>query len=114
MELLKQALLALHLIGFSLLLGGIFFALYEKRTNISLLTLSGARLQFISGIFLYGLGKDDFRLWAGSAKLLVALLIIGLLEAHRKKSVSKNFLWLIFGLIIVQLLVAVFALEVAK
>jgi hypothetical protein len=114
MELLKQSLLALHLIGFSLLLGGIFFALYEKRTSISLLTLSGARLQFVTGIFLYGIGKDDYRLWAASVKLVVALLIIGLLEAYRKKTVSRNFLWGIFGLILLQLVVAVFALEATK
>jgi hypothetical protein len=114
MELLKHSLLALHLIGFSLLMGGVVFAIYEKRNAITSLVLNGARLQFVSGVFLYGMAREDFRLWAASIKLIVALLIIGILEMYRKKTVTKRFLWYVLVLILLQLIVAVFALEKSK
>lgn len=114
MEILKGALVVLHLVGFAAVLGGALAQLpraQKDAARISSGILHGCSLLFATGIFLvamlYGTGEEPNNAKIG-AKMLVLLSMIAIVLLNRKREhVSGGVLGAIAGLAIVNVALAV-------
>ncbi len=88
MDLLRNSLLFIHLLGFASLFGGAFVQVRDDVKVVNAAMLYGALVQVLSGLLLVGVieGQDDLVDRAQvSVKLGVALVIAVLCWVNRRK-----------------------------
>jgi len=111
MELLRDIFLILHLIGLAAILGGFLEQWSSSKRAISTVMVWGARAQILTGLALVGLiyandGEPDNTKIA--VKLVIALAIVGVAEANKKKDSPPAVAWWMVGLLtLVNIAVAV-------
>lgn len=113
MEFLRHLLLVVHLTAFAGLLGSLLVQLKATERPVSQVTLWSARTVFVAGLLLVGVleGTDGVEVNHAKigVKLLVALVVVGLLEANAKKpTLSQALYYTVMGLTVVNVCVAVF------
>ncbi|WP_300680540.1 hypothetical protein [Nocardioides sp.] len=113
MEILRLILLTAHLLGFAALAGGLLAQLGQSERSFTQVIRWGARIAFLAGLGLVGVLESDDDVTVNHAKvgikLLVGLVILGLVEANgRKARVTQALYYLVLGLTVVNLLVALF------
>jgi hypothetical protein len=113
MELLRDVLLYVHLIGFALLLGGAVAQYASGTLRINAAMLWGATIQVLTGAGLaapIGLAAGEEREPAKLAvKGVIALAILAMVFfSRRRTAVSKGHFLAIVGLTLVNAAVAVF------
>jgi FtsH-binding integral membrane protein len=113
MDIVRQLLLVVHLVAFAALLGGLLGQAKVANKAVHTSTIWGARIAFLAGLLLVGvieMGSDDvadgFHAKVG-VKLLVGLAVVGLLEARRKKGLTDVLYWVVVGLTVANVAVAV-------
>jgi hypothetical protein len=112
MELLKNVLVVLHLIGWAIVLGG---TLVNLRTpKIATGVLHGAVTALVTGVLIVGVSEmsDDLRdpnMVKIAVKLVIALVITGLVVVgqRRPEKVTTGYLGLIAGLTALNVAIAV-------
>ncbi|GGO84358.1 hypothetical protein GCM10011584_01710 [Nocardioides phosphati] len=111
MDFVRHLILVVHLCAFAALLGGLLGQAKATRKAIHTSTIWGARIVFLAGLALAGLVSADDSADVNNAKLgvklLVALVVVGLLEARRRKGLSDALYWLVTGLVVANVCVAV-------
>jgi hypothetical protein len=111
-DIVREALLYIHLIGFALLLGGAVAQLLSGRLRINAAMLWGSVIQVVTGLGLSAPLRDAAD-EPPTAKLItkavLALLILGAVWSVRKKDeVGKGHFYGIIGMVLVTAGVAVF------
>ena len=114
MTVLENIFLALHLLGFGALFGGILIQAKDPVKKVNFLMRDGAGTVVVAGILLYVLDKIDkgqHHATAWDAKMgvmmLIGIVIVALVMANvRKASISKNFWMILLGLTIINVGVA--------
>jgi len=114
MEIAIKAVLVLHFIGLSMLLGGTLYQVREKAKNVVRPMLDGAYTQLLTGVILLGLvhanHEENINDAAFGVKLLIALVITVLCFMNRKKRTNNVKVWgAILGLTLVNVIIAVVA-----
>lgn len=113
MEILKNVILALHIIGIASLLGGVLTqtgALRERKARVVPAIMHGAWTMLVTGLVLVGLQYplgDDVNNAKIGAKLLVLVVILAIALVHRRRDVVPA--WVvpaIGGLTVVNILLA--------
>ncbi len=113
MEILRNIVFYLHLIGFALLLGGSVAQYLSGKLRINPAMLGGAAIQVVTGLILavpFGLDPgeklNDVKL---AVKLVIALMILAMTFFSRKREkVNRGHFLAIIGLVLVNAGVAVF------
>lgn len=113
MEILRLILLAVHLLAFAALAGGLFAQLSSAERTITQVIRWGARLAFLAGLLLVGVLEADEDITVNHAKvgikLVVGLVILALAEANgRKPKISNGLYYALLGLTVVNVVVALF------
>lgn len=88
MDVVRDALLFVHLVGFASLFGGAFVQVRDEVKVVNSAMLHGALLQVVSGVFLVGVieGQDDpIDHTKVAVKFAVALVIAVLCWVNRHK-----------------------------
>lgn len=99
MTALENVLIAIHLLGFGALFGGILIQAKDPVKKINFLMRDGAGTTVVAGVVLYIVEKvHDTHTKGWDAKMgvmmLVGIVVLGLVMANlRKEAISKNF-WL--------------------
>jgi hypothetical protein len=112
MELLRHALLVVHLLGFAALFGGLLVQVRTPEKSVNSLMRDGAGTVFVAGLALVGVIEAD----DGSldhvkivVKGTVALVILVLVMANIRKERIASGLWaLLLALTVANVCVAVF------
>lgn len=111
MEILRQVLLVVHILGYAALLGGLLVQL-KGPYAVNGLMRDGAGTAFVSGLLLVGVlegGDADVDHMKIGVKLAISLIILILVMANlRKPSLPKGLFLGIAALTIVNIGVAVF------
>jgi FtsH-binding integral membrane protein len=110
MDLLRQLLLVVHLVAFAALLGGLLGQAKATQKAVHQSTIWGARIAFLAGLLLVGVlesGDAEVNHAKVGVKLLIGLAVVGLLEARRKKGLTDGLYWLVVGLTVANVAVAV-------
>ena len=113
MQILRNVVFYLHLIGFALLLGGSVAQYLSGKLRINAAMLGGAVIQVVTGLILaapFGLDPGE-KLNHGklAVKLVVALMILAMTFFSRKREkVNRGHFLAIIGLVLVNAGVAVF------
>ncbi|WP_062311597.1 hypothetical protein [Demequina rhizosphaerae] len=115
MTVLRYALLVLHFVGLAAILGPALEQLKADTKRITMVMVWGARAQLLTGLGLVALAEiragqvDDFEVdhVKIAVKLLVALAIVGIAEATRKRENPVTPFWIVSGLTLVNIVVAV-------
>jgi hypothetical protein len=106
MTALEHILIAIHLLGFGALFGGILIQAKDTVKKVNFLMRDGAGTTVVAGVVLYIVEKiDETHTKAWDAKMgvmmLIGIVILGLVMANlRKESISQNF-WLALLLIVI-------------
>lgn len=112
MDLLRQSLLFIHLLGFAALVGGALAQLRDDYKIVNTAMLYGALIQVVSGLLLVGVieGADDpIDNTKVAVKLAVALVVAVLCWLNRRKdSVPTGLFGAIMLLAVGNAAVAVF------
>jgi len=112
MEILRDVLLLLHLVGFAALFGGAFVQLKGPERSINPAMWHGALTMLVSGLLLVAVNEmrdADLNHVKVGIKLVVLLVIFGCVLAQRSKQhVSNALFFTIFGLTFVNAAIAVF------
>jgi FtsH-binding integral membrane protein len=110
MDILRQLLLVVHLVAFAALLGGLLGQAKAAQKAVHQSTIWGARIAFLAGLALVGVlesGDADVNHAKVGVKLLIGLAVLGLLEARRRKGLTDALYWVVTGLTVANVLVAV-------
>jgi hypothetical protein len=113
MDLLRDILIFLHFLGLASLFGGLFVQVKADPRVVNNAVLHGILTQVVTGLLLVGLLEADEDATPNHAKigvkLAVALVILVLVLANRKKPALPNGLYLgLLGLTVLNIGVAVF------
>ena len=113
MEILRNLVVYLHLIGFALLLGGSVAQYLSGKLRINLAMLGGALIQVLTGLILaapWGLEPGEKLNYAKlGVKLVVALMILAMTYFSRKREkVNRGHFMAIIGLVLANAAIAVF------
>ena len=111
MDFLEHLLLVLHLVGVAAIVGPTLGQLRSETKQITTVMLWGARAQILTGLALVGVisaGDNDLSPAWMATKVLIALAIVGISEATRKKGAVAWEFWAVFVLSLVNITVAVF------
>ncbi|MFT4264004.1 MAG: hypothetical protein QM572_11530 [Nocardioides sp.] len=112
MEIVRLVLLAAHLLAFAALAGGLLAQLTSTERTFTKTIVWGARIAFLAGLLLVGVlesGDGPVNHAKIGVKLVVGLAIVGLVEANAKKDrLFDTIFWLVSGLTVVNLVVALF------
>jgi heme A synthase len=112
MEILRHALLVVHLLGFAALFGGLLVQARLPEKSVNALMRDGAGTAFVAGLLLVGVIQAD----GGSVdqtkigvKAVIGLVILVLVMANLRKPRIADGLWLLLLLLTVaNVCVAVF------
>lgn len=110
MDLLRQLLLIVHLVAFAALLGGLLGQAKAAQKAVHQSTVWGARIAFLAGLLLVGLLESsdaEVNHAKIGVKLLIGFAVVGLLEARRAKGLTNGLYWLVVGLTVANVGVAV-------
>lgn len=111
MDFLRYTLLTLHILGAAAIIGPALEQLRSDAKRITTVMVWGARAQILTGLALVGVASandadlDHVKI---AVKLLIALAVVGIAEATRKKGAVAWAFWAVFLLTIVNVIVAVF------
>lgn len=111
MDFLRYTLLTLHILGAAAIIGPAFEQLRADAKRVTTVMVWGARAQILTGLALVGVAyasdhePDHVKV---AVKLLIALAVVGIAEATRKKGAVAWAFWSVFLLTIVNVIVAVF------
>lgn len=112
MEFLRHLLLFIHFVSFAALLGSLLGQINSPERVVNTVTAWGARLALLAGLLLVGvLEADDFDVNHAKVgtKLVIALVVVGLVEANRKRGKLADGLYFgLIGLTALNVAVAVF------
>ncbi len=112
MDLVKDILVFLHLIGYAALFGGLFVQLKANPRVVNMAMFHGALTQLVTGVLIVGvLESDDADVNHAKigVKLVVALAITALILMNRKKpSLTDGLFFALLGLTTLNVAVAVF------
>lgn len=106
MTALENVLVAIHLLGFGALFGGILIQAKDPVKKVNFLMRDGAGTTVVAGVILYIVEKVHDTHTKGwdmkmGVMMLVGIVVLGLVMANlRKESISKN-LWLGILLIVI-------------
>jgi len=111
MDALRYSLLILHFIGLAAILGPLLDQLRSDTKRITMTIVWGARAQLVTGLGLVGVAyasdnePDNTKI---AVKLLIALAVVGIAEANRKKTTPGDKAWLAIGIMtLANIIVAV-------
>jgi len=110
-DFLRYSLLTLHILGAAAIIGPAFEQLRSEAKHITTVMVWGARAQLLTGLALVGVAyagdhePDHVKI---AVKLVISLAVVGIAEATRKKGAVAWAFWTVFGLTIVNVIVAVF------
>ncbi|MFC7448527.1 hypothetical protein [Rhodococcus daqingensis] len=112
MSVVYNVFVAIHLLGMAAIVGGYFAVLAEPR--VSEVMVWGARVQFLTGLIIVGLGEGaldkDYNHTKIAVKLVLSLAVVALAEIGRGKQKrgegNPNLAHAAGGLAIVAALVA--------
>ena len=99
MTALENVFLAIHLMGFGALFGGLLIQAKDPVKKVNFLMRDGSGTVVVAGVILYILEKidtDHSKAWDAKmgVMMLIGIIILGLVMSNlRKESISKNF-WL--------------------
>jgi hypothetical protein len=113
MDFLHKLFLFVHLLAIAGLIGSLLAQLTTESRSVSAVMIWSARIAFLAGLGLVAVLEADDVIEVNHAKvgvkLLVALVIVGLLEANRKKpALAKELYYTVLGLAVANVGVAVF------
>ncbi|QIX25845.1 hypothetical protein ncot_03970 [Nocardioides sp. JQ2195] len=112
MDILRQVLLLVHLLGFAALFGGLLIQARSADKSVNALMRDGAGTAFLAGLALTGVleaGDDDVDHAKIGVKLVVGLVILGLVMANlRKPKIADGIFYGIFALTLINVGVAIF------
>lgn len=112
MDILRQILLFVHILGFAALLGGLLTQLSGPERKVNGLMRDGAGTAFLAGLALVGVleaGDSDVNHAKVGVKLLIGLVILVLVMANlRKERIADGLYYGLLCLTGVNLAVAVF------
>ena len=105
-----MVLLVLHIVGLAAVVYGAFTQLNKPEKQITSWVVHGATTQLVTGLALVGVleaGDDAVNHAKIGVKLLVALAVVGLAHARRRRpSVPSVLIWSLLGLEVVNAAVA--------
>lgn len=117
MEFLFKAILVLHFLGLASLIGGFLVQIKTKPRAVNTAMLHGIYIQLVTGILMVGLAYP-LHSSTGSPlpnnvkiaiKLIIAIIVLIVLLANRKKESISDGTWAaIGGLSILNVIIAVF------
>lgn len=111
MDLLRQLLLIVHIVGFAALLGGLLVQLPEAIRKVNSLMRDGTGTAFVAGLALVGVleaGDGDVDQAKVGVKLVVGLVVLALVMANvRKDRIGNGLFFAILGLTLANIFVAV-------
>lgn len=111
MDFLLYTLLTLHILGAAAIIGPAFEQLRAETKRITTVMLWGARAQILTGLAMVGVASandadlDHVKI---AVKLVIALAVVGIAEMTRKRAAAAWAFWAVFGLTVVNVIVAVF------
>ncbi|KRF18901.1 hypothetical protein ASG90_03140 [Nocardioides sp. Soil797] len=112
MDILRQVLLFVHLLGFAALFGGLLVQARSADKSVNGLMRDGAGTAFLAGLALTGVleaGDGDVNHAKIGVKLVIGLVILALVMANlRKPKISAGLFCGIFALTLVNVGVAIF------
>ncbi|SRR6266540_7528929 len=112
MEILRHALLVLHLLGWAALFGGMVVQLRESEKLVNPAMRDGIGTAFLMGLGLVGvLEADDVEVDNAkvAVKFVVGLAVLALVMANvRKPRIADGLFYAILGLTVANVCVAVF------
>lgn len=112
MEILLNAFILLHFIGFAALFGGAFVQMKGPKRVVNSAMFHGALTQLVTGIVLVVInefGADPVNHMKVGIKLVVLIVIMVLVVMNRKKdTVMDGVFWSIFALTLANAAIAVF------
>jgi ABC-type enterochelin transport system permease subunit len=112
MEILRHALLVLHLLGWAALFGGMVVQLRESEKRVNPAMRDGIGTAFLMGLGLVGvLEADDVEVDNAkvAVKFVVGLAVLALVMANmRKPRIADGLFYAILGLTVANVCVAVF------
>ena len=112
MDFLHKLLLFLHLVGMAAVLGGALVQVASPPRRVTAAILHGGLTQVVTGILLVGvLEADDEEVDHAKigVKLVIALVIVGLAWANRKRDeIGDSLFFGILGLALANVGIAVF------
>jgi len=112
MEILRHALLVLHLLGWAALFGGMVVQLRESEKRVNPAMRDGIGTAFLMGLGLVGvLEADDVEVDNAkvAVKFVVGLAVLALVMANvRKPRIAAGLFYAILGLTVANVCVAVF------
>ncbi len=112
MELVRHALLFLHLLGMASLVGGALVQISARERVINPAMLHGAGTQLVTGVLMVGVVQaleDDVDNVKVAVKAVVALVVMVLvIVGRRTATVSERVFFGVLGLAVVNVAVAVF------
>ncbi len=110
MSVLEVVLLVLHILGLAAVAFGLFRQLNVGTKSINAAIAHGATTQLVTGLLLVGVleaGDDAVNHAKIGIKLVVALAIVGLAHANRRKpSIPAGLFWGLLGLELVNVVLA--------
>lgn len=112
MDVLRQILLVIHIIGFAALLGGLLVQARSPEKSVNAMMRDGVGTAFLAGLLLVGvLEADDADVNHAkvAVKGVIGLVLLVLIMANtRKPSISKGLWALLLLLTVANICVAVF------
>lgn len=111
MEILRQILLVIHLLGFGALLGGMLVQARAAEKAVNGPMRDGAGTAFLSGLLLVGvleMGDADVNHAKVGVKLAIGLVVLVIVMANlRKPRVPDGLFWGLLALTVANVCVAV-------
>lgn len=111
MDVLRQILLLLHLLGFAALFGGLLVQARSPEKSVNALMRDGIGTAFVAGLLLVGVlesGDGDVNHAKVAVKGVIGLVVLVLVMANiRKPQISKGLWALLLALTVANVFVAV-------
>jgi uncharacterized membrane protein len=109
-QILEAVLLVLHILGLAAVAVGLLRQLNRPEKLVDAVIAHGATTQLVTGLLLVGVlegGDEDVNHVKVGIKLLVALAIVGLAHANRRRpSIPTGLFWGLVGLELVNVVIA--------
>lgn len=111
MDIVRQLLLVIHLLGFAALFGGLLLQARTPGKSVNALMRDGAGTAFVAGVLLVGvleMGDGDPNHAKIAVKLVIGLVVLGLVMANlRKPRIPDGLYWGLLALTVANVGVAV-------
>jgi len=112
MEILRQVLLLLHVLGFAALFGGLLVQARDPEKKVNAAMRDGIGTAFVAGLLLVGVleaGTDPVNHAKVAVKFVIGLVLLVLVMANLRKSSIPQGLWAgLLALTVINVAVAIF------